>query len=120
MTYNEYANKRTGRTTRMLEAAIAASKAGHAVYVVTHTENHTKVLRSMLGAINNAFVSRINFETPEMLGNFDIETCALRRAHPNCKVFVDHSLIEARYRALLDHLHAYDLTGEQALENWLK
>ena len=65
-------------------------------------------------------VRSIGLETPESLSNFDLLTCTLHHAHTNCVVLVDHSVIEYRCDMMLRQLHAYDLTADQALENWLK
>jgi hypothetical protein len=42
-------NRRTGRTTKMLEAAVQAVKAGHRVIVVAHNYNMARRVQQLLG-----------------------------------------------------------------------
>lgn len=94
----------TGRTTRMLQEAIQASKEGRAVYVIAATHQHMQQLQKMCGA-DDLF---IKFETLGSLGDFDFINMRSIGAHPNCLFFVDHYTIELHFRKLLDVLHRYD------------
>ena len=93
------ANRRTGRTTRMINYGIKLADAGRAVYLMFHSEAEARVHRS------NTDDERLKFETEVSLGNFCWDTMTLRGAHPNCVVLVDHFIFEVRLRGYEKFLH---------------
>lgn len=95
--------RQSGRTTRMLAEAGRLAKDGRAVYVIAANEVERRRLQSMLP--ND---SPVKVETGSSPGNFDWDQLALRGAHPNCEVLVDHYAIEMRYSRILNELHRYD------------
>ncbi len=98
--------ERTGRTTRMVQHAVELAKQGRAVYVVMANDHQAQEFQKIIPT-----QSGIKFETH--LSNLDWETMRLLGAHPNCVVLVDHYVIERRFSAMLEMLHAYDLTEEK-------
>lgn len=104
--------RQTGRTTRMLQAAIEAARAGRAVYVVAADHNHVRYMLDMLQDLiqvdDRRLLNSIKIETPVQLGNFDYMTLGLRGAHPNCKVFVDHFTLERLFPAIIQAFHEFD------------
>lgn len=95
----------TGRTTRMLEEAVALSKEGRAVYVVAATMEHARMLHYMTV---RPVAMDIQFESAASLGNLDWHTLRLAGAHPNCAVLIDHFAIESEFAPMLEMLHRYD------------
>lgn len=93
-------NRRTGRTTRMMEEAKALARAGKAVYVVAQ---HTRILKD-----EETLRLGIKFESTSSLSNFDWLAMRLRGDHPNCVVLVDHYAIETYFSRVLEMLHRYD------------
>ena len=96
--------RRTGRTTRMLEHARKLSGQGRSVYVVAANQHEADRLKKLIGDGDHG----IKVETSWSLGNFDWDTLTLLGAHPNCVVLVDHYAIESRFSAAIQALHAYD------------
>lgn len=114
--------RRTGRTRRMLAAAVKAAKEGYAVYVMTLNESHAKEILRILNFRGDfrGGTYNIKIETPESMKNYDFYTGRLLGAHPNCKVFVDHWVIEQKFLNIIQTLHAFDPPVEvkyQELEN---
>jgi hypothetical protein len=101
---------RTGRTTRMLQEAIRLSNKGHAVYVVGADSRHAKLLQIALDTLSPPLDHGIKFEDAERFPSLDWNTMRMLRAHPNCRVLVDHWVIESRYAAMLEMLHRFDPT----------
>lgn len=103
--------RRTGRTTRMLEAALAAVKAGRAVYVLVATEND----RARLVSDPRYRDSGLRIESwatlePDIVVDREVR---LRGAHRNCVLFVDHHAIEYKYKALLDVWTRFDAPPQE-------
>lgn len=96
----------TGRTTRMMEDAFRLARGGRAVYVVAANRQEQMRLQTLGG--EEAQRLEIKFETPHSLGNFSWTTMALRGAHPNCEVLVDHYAIESEFAQVFEMLHRYD------------
>lgn len=107
---------RTGRTTRMLEAAVKAYENGKAVYVV-FTPGMWGMMKARLSEYPGMHV-----ETLASLGANSIDWRNLRtqRSHPNCAFFFDHHLLNQhvvgeyqtflyRNAAAISGVHAYDL-----------
>lgn len=84
---NKDPKQRTGRTTRMLLAAIEAARAGRAVYVVG---TDPEMLRGMARDLGDDGNIGLKFERISGMSNLDFSTGELRGSHPNCVVFVDH------------------------------
>ena len=97
------ANRRTGRTTRMMEEAKALARVGRAVYVIFGYPAHNRNLED-----EESIQLGIKFETPTSMSNFDWPTMSLKGAHRNCVVLVDHYAIESYFSRMLAVLHRYD------------
>ena len=97
------ANRRTGRTTRMMEEAKARARAGRGGYVILGHAAHKRHLED-----EESIHLGIKFETPTSMSNFDWPTMRLKGAHPNCLVLVDHYAIESYFSRMLAVLHRYD------------
>lgn len=111
----EMTGKHTGRTTRMLQAAIDAVEEGKAVYVVGATLLHAHQLREhALVTFPGQWqrIERIKFESWDSVGNLDPATMRLRGAWPNVRVLADHAAIACEFGALLKEYHAYDKDEE--------
>lgn len=98
--------RKTGRTSRMLNAAIAEAKAGRAVYVVASDIQHAQVLANYIEAACPEMLSGIKIETPEALG-FSWDTLTVRGSHPNCLFLVDHYTITRRFDRILALFHMW-------------
>lgn len=111
----------SGRTTRMLEAAIQEAEAGRAVYVIAADSRQKVMLEHRLDQLLKMKIPRrkgeqplhgermgIQFDTPESAANFSWETLRLMGMHPNCVVLVDHYAIEERFKKILETLHRFD------------
>lgn len=112
--------KATGRTTRLLEEAVALAKQGKAVYVVAADTHHIVNMEAMLCMMvgGDPTPLGIKFETPHSLGNFDWMSMKLQYSHPNCRVLVDHFTIEATFAAMFRELHKYDLKEGESFVPW--
>ena len=97
------ANRRTGRTARMMEEAKALARVGRAVYVILGYPAHKRHLED-----EESVQLGIKFETPTSMSNFDWPTMSLKGAHRNCVVLVDHYAIESYFSRMLAVLHRYD------------
>lgn len=96
---------RTGRTTRMIEAAIAEAKNGKAVYVICAHAERAKLLRD---ECPHADSLGVKFETWESLSNLNPLYLTLEGAWPNVRVLADHHAIETRYAAVLEMWQRFD------------
>lgn len=95
--------RQTGRTTRMLQAALhEATVNGRAVYVVMPYELMAQNYRRM------PEYRALRFETLDSLKTLDWQSGRLVGAHPNCLVFVDHAAVEMRFRWLLEQATRFD------------
>lgn len=95
----------TGRTTRMVHAAMEKAREGRAVYVICASAAQASVfMQRYPGALRLG----VKFETWASIGSFDTEDWRAPGAHRNCVFLADHHAIETRYARLLDELHAYD------------
>ena len=114
-------NRHTGRTTRMLEQAIAKAHETGYVFVVADNENHAKQLRQLCSEITGRPISGPKIYLTDSAGPgapqisidpveeaWDWETMSVRGAYPNIPVFVDHHAIETRFGHILDEYHRYD------------
>ena len=93
----------TGRTTRMLGAAMEALAAGRAIYVIMDEDSTRRYKKDQRYA-------GLRFETwASMSTSIDAEHLRMRTgAHPNCVLFVDHYAIEQRFGALLREWVRFD------------
>ena len=111
----------TGRTTRMLEMAIAEARKPQYVMVVAANQRDADRLKEqcakMLGrkpsgpkvylaADGEPYGGEITFDPVD--GEFDWKTLRVRGAYPTIPVFVDHFAIEAEFGHILRELHRYD------------
>lgn len=106
--YDVDKQRRTGRTTRMLNEALKISAQGNAVYVVGDSAHHAIRLRHQFIGMNPPQGHGIKFENANQLPELDWQTLQLRGAHPNCIVLVDHYAIERRYAHVLEMLCRFD------------
>ena len=95
----------TGRTTRMMEYAIAQGKAGRAVYVVFSTNEEIYHIKKDPRWVDSA--RWLKFETPASL-NFCWQTLRAPGMHPNCEILVDHHVIESYLGRALEMLNRFD------------
>lgn len=107
--------RQTGRTTRMLCAAIRAAVQEHrAVYIVCANQRDVKRMEEMLDRNLEDLMgikerAGIQIETWESLrASINFSTMQLRNAWPNCLVLYDHFAIESQYHMLLTELHRWD------------
>ncbi|WP_151765773.1 hypothetical protein [Acinetobacter colistiniresistens] len=110
-------NKRqTGRTARMLVDAINAAMEGRAVYVLCPREAilYTKdIAAKICKAHKIQMPETIKFESLQSIGEHNInwKDKKLMRAHPNCKLFIDHHIYTQLFGHILDGYHEYDGEG---------
>ena len=106
-----YRGRNTGRTTRMLEASIHAALFGEVVYVVVHAPGAIVPLIGMLKRLRPDGVQvashaveigehkgRICFVTSD---GYDPMDGRVRGFSSSAKVFVDHFVVESKYRHAL-------------------
>lgn len=102
--------RRTGRTTRMLQYAEKLAKEGKAVYVVCNTVSSANNYKSSFGAAKAQQLG-IKFESiSNMENSIDWKQMKLINAHENCKLLVDHWVIEQHFGSMLDLLHRFDVS----------
>lgn len=95
----------TGRTTRMMEYAIAQGKAGRAVYVVFSTNEYIYQIKK-----DDRWRGRVDwlkFETPKSM-DLDWRVLRGRGMHANSLVLVDHHVIESKFGKMLEMLNKFD------------
>ncbi len=104
----------TGRTTRMLESAVAEATEGAYVFVAAANINHARLLYSWLvsrmhGQGTNLESAKVYFGakggsvTVIPIKDVDLQTGKTRfGAHPDCQMFVDHFAIESEMGFALD------------------
>lgn len=101
--------RQTGRTTRMLDAAMASARDGRAVYVVAANHDHARTLSAIIKARGGDNLG-IKFEP---IGNFrelDLRTGKAQfAAHPNCAFFIDHYAVETAVAWALQEMTRFDL-----------
>ena len=91
----------------MIKRAGSAALDGRAVYIICASAKEESRIERLVERLGYGNLG-IKVECPAGLPNFDWETMALRGAHPNCIVFVDHYAIESRFSLMLTELHRYD------------
>jgi hypothetical protein len=97
--------RRTGRTSRMLDAARLIAQQGREVYVIAAHLSHADALRRMLGSDAKG----IKVECADGIGaKLDWATMTLRGHLRNHTVLVDHYTIESRFAAILSEWMRYD------------
>ena len=104
VTMNEE-NRRSGRTTRLVDEAKRLDEAGKAVYIVAASSQERNRIMMELGNTHPG----IKVEHKYALRFLDWKTMRLEHAHPNCVVLVDHHAIESEYAGMLEMLHRFDL-----------
>lgn len=111
----------TGRTTRMVEAALSLSADGRAVYLVAATAEDAARIRRLVSDKADLRPHGIKVETWDSLGPVnERDGFRPRGMHPNCVVLVDHHAIESRYGAVIEMLHRFDRPAAEAVPtNWL-
>ena len=114
MNYTDLHARRSGRTTRMLEEAIEALVSGRAVYIlcVDATSAHyiKNLYRKVCEQSKYLMASEPKFETLQSIGmeNIDWKNSAIHRAHPNCKLFIDHGVYSRVYGHIINGYHECD------------
>jgi hypothetical protein len=92
----------------MIEHAKDLSDIGYAVYIMAATHKDAGRIKELVGKD----YQDIKVETEASLKGFDWNTFIAPAAHPNCKVLVDHFVIESKYPRALQELFAYDMENE--------
>lgn len=95
-------NRQSGRTTRTVQAAIAALEQGKPVYLVLDNELQSKTLHlkhENLHLVGVAFADDLNI---------DFKTMEVENFEHDAIVFFDHSVIERRFHKTLKALHQFD------------
>jgi hypothetical protein len=103
--------RRTGRTTRMVEAAAewVAFGHGHALIVVEDDVTDIGLLANMMlqaeldGRSQQFGLSVIRYDPREV----DLRAMRHRR-YSDCKLFVDHHVLDHEFGRILELYHAYD------------
>lgn len=109
----EITSRRTGRTTRMLRAAIAAVEEGKAVqvYVVAAHLNHARQLEVQALSTfpgHSESIKKIRFRTWATMEKLDVGSLTMRGAGSEVKVLADHAAISNEFHGLLREYFAYD------------
>jgi len=114
--------RQTGRTTRMLESAIALSRMGKVVYVLCADCQQIRHLKGMIGNDNNIRfdvfdLTNVDMRTMKMRGSYPCDIGRRRAIHDDHIVLIDHYALEKFYGLILDTLHAFDQvdTGSNGL-----
>lgn len=109
-----------GRTTRMLEQAAMLAKNGHYVFVVALDQQHGRYFLQLLVELGGRRVGEdkvlmlpeAGFGSivvlPADSDMIDWVGMRIHRAHPSCRMLVDHLAIESRFAGMLQELHRYD------------
>lgn len=98
--------RKTGRTTRMLQAALAARMAGDAVIVLGNGDGHCGELSAAAAALDAGAAAGIKFLSYHSHG-WMLTTPP--QAGTKVSVFADHHAIECALVEELDELHRYDV-----------
>ena len=109
-------NDRTGRTTRMLEAAIEMAKGGEYVAVVARDQEHAKHLQLQVAGMTatEPFATKVRIGDGEI--TFEAVTQDTWNWHslrhqgmfPTVPVFLDHYAIEGQFGHLIEAFHRWD------------
>lgn len=113
--------RQTGRTTRMLEAAIKTASKGYYVIVICATAHDTEMLaiktREML-KYHSGGQTKIYSESWRPGGQISFDSCNLDQwnwrllimtnAHSSCKYYIDHAAIEITFNGMLHELFRWD------------
>lgn len=122
--------RRTGRTTRLLEAAYHEAEKGNEVFVVTCSATQANRLieqfiktyggksdhptpRVCLRDEDGKEIGSVIFQRPG--GTFCWDQMGFFGADPDSPVFVDHYAIEKKYARILEELHRFDVTNEDKI-----
>lgn len=98
--------RRTGRTTRMIAAAIAAATDGKKVTIMAADQRQRE---AFLRDNREQFQQLgIKVETTQSVQNIDWAAMRLIGADPDGMLCADHHAIEQRFSKLLEELHRYD------------
>ncbi len=117
--------RQTGRTTRMLQEAIAEARLGKYVLVLVDHRNERNRLMLEIGGLfapgeaepqesyciyvnTTTTRGKIVFEAWCDAGDFCWQKMRPRALHPSVVVLVDHHTIEDRFRVMLNMLHRWD------------
>lgn len=109
-------NDRTGRTTRMLEAAIEKARGGEDVYVVGRNPEQAKYLQLQVAGMTGTepFATRvrvgdgeITFETVTH-ESWNWHTLRHTGMFPTVPVFLDHYALEGQFGHIIEAFHRWD------------
>lgn len=109
--YTHLHARRSGRSTRLVRAAIAAIHQGHAVYILCTNKPYMRQLVEQVNRSDMCYLTKEpKYETLESIGrdNIDWKNTKIIGAHSNCKLFIDHQVYEELFNHLIDGYHAYD------------
>lgn len=87
--------RRTGRTTKMLNNAIWASKTGFSVSVIAWNHQQKNYFSYYFGLKNIINIEVLNYNHCDHI--IDWYQFSLRRTSKNHKLFFDHTIIETRF-----------------------
>lgn len=98
--------RQTGRTTRMIQEAIAVASQGKTVVVLMKDEHQAKLWRSVAGGVQGIEIICMRLRMPE----FDWKTLTFTAGpHIKKKLLIDHDVFEAYQRDMLKAWTQYDL-----------
>ena len=113
-------NRRTGRTTRMLEEAISVAKEGKYVIVVGANAEQAKSLQAQAATMAGEEMTatkiyidggpgQITFESCQMNRQpFDWQSLRLQGAFPTIPTFMDHFAFENTFAKAIHEAHRWD------------
>ena len=124
MSYNSIEAKltKTGRSTRLVKAAVKSAVSQQAVYiVVAHFSDVSRmerlvdeIIESTVKADRASKAARLGIKVEPFIAvrdQLDWTTMTFRGAHRKCAVFVDHFTISAHFSDMLRELHRFDEGG---------
>ena len=108
----------TGRTTRMLQAAITSVIGGGYAFVIMGHGSHIDYARKILAELDPGGNDAVDKYYTSHGGQialysiweraFDPRDCRVLGAHPSCKVFVDHEAPECLFGLLLNKANEWN------------
>lgn len=100
-------DRQTGRTTRMIQAAVKAAINGSKVHIIVHSLREVDRIRRVLHDMHASALD-ISVSPPADPWWSDDDTLRPRGVHPDAKVFIDHHAVRERYSNILDMYHRWD------------
>lgn len=95
--------RRTGRTTRMLDAAEKAARSGERVYVVFSSRHEAESAKQVYRGVRGLYFASVRDQ------RFDWRhMCFETHVAAKVRTFVDHHAIEEEFRGVLHKAHEFD------------